>query len=193
MKEKERYELKIHAGCEYYSVTDTKEKQQITIENTINLLNQQDKRIKELENMNSRLSQGIYWGNGEHFCDVVKRYKSENEQLKQQVEELKGERLEFYNDDVRQSQVINGVHFDIEQLLVFSEYVEHEKYIIADKEKKINQLKQQLHDLPKKIVGDIRTHFLYGIDGETTGIDGETTGIDIILDSILKKYGRGLK
>ena len=95
MKEKERYELKIYAGCEYYSITDTKEKQQITIENTINLLNQQDKRIKELENMNSRLSQGIYWGNGEHFCDVVKRYKSENEQLKQSqnkkaIEELEG-------------------------------------------------------------------------------------------------------
>ena len=95
MNEKERYELKIYAGCEYYSVTDTKEKQQITIENTINLLNQQDKRIKELENMNSRLSQGIYWGNGEHFCDVVKRYKSENEQLKQSqnkkaIEELEG-------------------------------------------------------------------------------------------------------
>ena len=44
------------------------------------------------------------------------------------------------------------------------------------------QLKHQLHDLPKKIVEEIRTDFLYGIDGETTGID-------IILDAILKKYG----
>ena len=55
MEEKERYELKIYAGCEYYSITDTKEKQQITIENTINLLNQQDKRIKELEEENNFL------------------------------------------------------------------------------------------------------------------------------------------
>lgn len=47
-----------------------------------------------------------------------------------------------------------------------------------------HQLKQQLHDLPKKIVREIRTHFLYGVDGETTGID-------IILDTILKKYGEG--
>lgn len=49
MKEKERYELKIYAGCESYSITDTKEKQQLTIENVINILNQQDERIKELE------------------------------------------------------------------------------------------------------------------------------------------------
>ena len=55
MEEKERYEVKIYAGCEYYSITDTKEKQQITIENTINLLNQQDKRIKELEEENREL------------------------------------------------------------------------------------------------------------------------------------------
>lgn len=60
MEEKDRYELKIYAGCEYYSITDTKEKQQITIENTINLLNQQDKRIKELEEENKDLK---YWEN----------------------------------------------------------------------------------------------------------------------------------
>ena len=51
-----------------------------------------------------------------------------------------------------------------------------------DAEEENQQLKQQLHDLPKKIVEEIRTHFLYGIDGETTGID-------IILDAILEKYG----
>ena len=49
MEENERYELKIYAGCESYSITDTKEKQQITLNNVINLLNKQDKRIKELE------------------------------------------------------------------------------------------------------------------------------------------------
>ena len=155
----------------------------------VDLLDEKDQRIKELENMNSRLSQGIYWGNGEHFCDVVKRYKSENEQLKQQVEELKGKRLEFYNDDVRRTQVINGVHFDIEQLLVFSEYVEHEKNISADKDKQINQLKQQLHDLPKKIVGEIKKE-LYDC-GKTYLEDEPYIEICIIqgiLNTILKKY-----
>lgn len=61
-----------------------------------------------------------------------------------QIEELKGERLKFYTDDVRQTQVINGVHFDIEQLLVFSEYVEHDKWVISNRDKEIAELKQQL-------------------------------------------------
>ena len=54
--------------------------------------------------------------------------------------------------------------------------------ILNEQDKENQQLKQQLHDLPKKIVGEIRTDFLYGIDGETTGID-------IILDTILEKFG----
>ena len=54
------------------------------LDELIKTLNKQDKRIKDLENMNSRLSQGIYWGNGEHFCDVVSRLKQENQQLKEE-------------------------------------------------------------------------------------------------------------
>ena len=81
-------------------------------------LNKQHKRIAELE---------------------TKLAESEKK-----IEELKGERLKFYSDDVRRTQVINGVHFDIEQLFVFSEYVEHEKQVKADKDKEINELKQQL-------------------------------------------------
>lgn len=65
------------------------------------------------------------------------------------IEELKGERLKFYTDDVRRTQVINGVHFDIEQLLVFSEYVEHENWVKAEKDKELAQLKQQLKDTDK--------------------------------------------
>ena len=82
------------------------------------LLNKQDKQLADLE---AKLA--------------------ESEKL---IEELKGERLSFYTDDVRQTQVINGVHFDIEHLLVFSEYVEHENWVKADKDKEIDQLKQQL-------------------------------------------------
>lgn len=58
------------------------------------LLNQQDKRIEELDNMNSRLSQGIYWGNGEQFCDVVKKLKEENKRLKQTQNQFMIELLE---------------------------------------------------------------------------------------------------
>lgn len=53
----------------------------------ISILNQQYARIKKLEKMNYRLSQGLYWGNGEQFCDVVKKLKQENQQLKQQLGE----------------------------------------------------------------------------------------------------------
>lgn len=67
------------------------------------------------------------------------------------IEELKGERLKFYTDDVRRTQVINGVHFDIEQLLVFSEYVEHEKWVKADYKKEIDKLKQKLTEKEKML------------------------------------------
>ena len=113
---------------------------------------------KERYEWNSRFDEAIkdnQTGDIVNAVEVLNQQDKENQQLKQQVEELKGKRLEFYNDDVRQTQVINGVHFDIEQLLVFSEYVEHEKNISADKDKQINQLKQQLHELPKKIVEEI--------------------------------------
>lgn len=96
MEEKERYEIVYFDNDTSWKIIDNKTKKEVGgIDDMIKLLNQQDKRIKELENMNSRLSQGIYWGNGEHFCDVVKRYKSENEQLKQAqnkkaIEELEG-------------------------------------------------------------------------------------------------------
>ena len=130
-------------------------------------------------------------------CEILNRQDKENQQLKQQLEELKGKRLEFYNDDVRQTQVINGVHFDIEQLLVFSEYVEHEKNISADKDKQINQLKQQLHDLPKKIMEEIRDvagdYWDFNMCEECGNVPDLNTltmeDFDEILDTILKKYG----
>lgn len=96
MEEKERYYYKkILRDCVMpeglFEIKDRESNFYLIIENkkdvdTItNLLNQQDKRIKALEFMNNRLSQGIYWGNGEHFCDVVKRLKEENQQLKEEV------------------------------------------------------------------------------------------------------------
>lgn len=78
--------------------------------------------------------------------DREREYQKQLEEKQKEIEELKGERLKFYTDDVRRTQVINGIHFDMEQLLVFSEYVEHEKWVIAEQDKEINELKQQHQD-----------------------------------------------
>lgn len=88
MGKKERYRLIYNDDEQGYAIIDTEEDLSDDIHGwniLCDLLNQQDKRIKELEFMNNRLSQGIYWGNGEHFCDVVKRLKEENQQLKEEV------------------------------------------------------------------------------------------------------------
>ena len=80
MEEKERYELRIYAGCESYSITDTKEKQQITLENVINLLNKQDKRIKELQQENLSLQEQSIRDNQNWIEETTK--------LKQQLHDL---------------------------------------------------------------------------------------------------------
>lgn len=61
------------------------------------LLNQQDNRIKELENMNS-----LYLDSENHFCDVVKRLNQEKQQLKQSQKQLairELEKVKNYFDD----------------------------------------------------------------------------------------------
>ena len=64
---------------------------------------------------------------------------------------------------------------------------------IKELEQENQQLKQQLHDLPKKIVGEIKKE-LYSC-GKTYLEDEPYIEICIvqgILDTILKKYGRGI-
>ena len=77
-----------------------------------------------------------------------------------------------------------------------------EKKVIKEKEleQEIQQLKQQLHDLPKKIVGEIKEW----IKSQIIYCGGKASDVDIliaiasnqvfkdlqnILDTILKKYG----
>ena len=103
MEEKERYELKIYAGCESYSITDTKEKQQITLENVINLLNKQDKRIKELEEMQKAYKEISYNETLQTF--ELNNIKSENQQLKQQLHDLPKKIVEDIKEWIK-SQII---------------------------------------------------------------------------------------
>lgn len=101
MEEEERYEWDSIESVEW--IRDTKIGYLLNrddMKKLADLLNQQDKQIKELENMNSRLSQGIYWGNGEHFSDVVKRLKKENQQLNQQLHDLPKKIVGDIRDDM---------------------------------------------------------------------------------------------
>lgn len=70
---KERYELRIYAGCESYSITDTKEKQQLPVENAVNLLNKYDQQIAELKAENERLQQEY----DEMYEDIYDRVSEE--------------------------------------------------------------------------------------------------------------------
>lgn len=90
MEVKERYELKIYAGCESYSITDAKEKHQLTVENAVNLLNKYDKQIAELKAENERLRKQLSIDD-----DVIEmqsdRLKKQEQQLKDNTKQVRKE------------------------------------------------------------------------------------------------------
>lgn len=113
------------------------------------LLNHYFKRIKELENMNSRLSQGIYWGNGEHFCDVVKRYKAENEQLKEELKNYKS----YKTDDERIKNLTD----------LYEKYTTENQQLkqqLAEKEKELKKIKD-LRATPKQLQRAYQERYKY--------------------------------
>ena len=124
MEEKERYKILYFDNDTSWKIIDNKTKKEVGgIDDMIKLLNQQDKRIKELEQEN----------------------------------------LFLQEQSIRDNQ----------------NWIEE-----------TTQLKQQLHDLPKKIVGEIKKE-LYDC-GKTYLEDEPYIEICIvqgILDAILKKYG----
>ena len=138
MEEKERYEYFFGTN----TIKDNKTNQFYGC--VVDLLNQQDKRIKELE------------------------------------EELENYKLCRCVDC--SSEYEYGLETSIDEL-----------------EKENQQLKQQLHDLPKKIVGEIRDCLLdfsngwwryFMTDGCEYMLSSDLQGcLDEIIDTILKKYG----
>lgn len=147
MEEKERYEW----NSPYDSAVRDNKNDDII--NAIERLNEQDKRIKELE----------------------KRLAENNE---------------FFNA------------FACKDFNEFKDFIS--TFMLAPHEEQtlIRELKQQLHDLPKKIVEEIRKwgQKHYNWVGDGTGYDGqdynECIGFNMaidqlnkILDTILKKYG----
>lgn len=102
------------------------------------------------------------------------------------------ERFEYYPKQNQLYDKINdelyclGIKQDKTRLMDFLNLMNEDWWTLYERNKELReenqQLKQQLHDLPKKIVEEIRADFLYGIDGETTGTD-------IILYTILEEFG----
>ena len=96
---------------------------------------------------------------------------------------------------------------DLETKLAESNESHHKNIVeltkmVTEKDRKIEELKQQLHDLPKKIVEEIRRwgQKHYNWVGDGTGYDGqdynECIGFNMaidqlneILDTILEKFG----
>lgn len=152
MEEKERYTL-VEEDFAYAIVDNEEHKtyQQDCFDfgNICDLLNQQSKRIKELENMNSRLSQGIYWGNGEHFCDVVKKYKAENKQLKEELKKYKS----YKTDDERIKNLTD----------LYEKYTTENQQLkqqLAEKEKELKKIKN-LRATPKQLQRAYQERYKY--------------------------------
>ena len=139
MEEKERYEVISPNLNGYAYIHDFKTDNVLNTYDSCDLLNQQDKRIKELE-----------------------------------------EELDDANRDY-----IPKLEFGLQRANKMG----------RDAEKEIQQLKQQLHDLPKKIVEEIRYDMSKRIMekqikwGDNTQIGFICNAINECLDTILKKYG----
>lgn len=156
MEEKERYEL-TDTDC----ILDTE--RDIVVSDVCDvitnadiitdLLNQQDKRIKELEQENRDLE--------DDHNKLIDQYDKQ------------------YNDLCKEIQFHSSAR---------------ERFV-----KKVKELKQQLHDLPNKIVGEIRDCLLdfsngwwryFMTDGCEYMLSSDLQGcLDEITDTILKKYG----
>ena len=139
MEEKERYEVMSPSLNGYAYIHDFKTDNVLNTYDSCDLLNQQDKRIKELE---------------EELDDAKRDY-------------------------------IPKLEFGLQRANKMG----------RDAEKEIQQLKQQLHDLPKKIVEEIRYDMSKRIMekqikwGDNTQIGFICNAINECLDTILEKFG----
>lgn len=59
------------------------------IQDALRLINEQEADIKRLETFNDKLSQGIYYGNGEHLCNRLNQAKKQA--VKEFAEKLKSQ------------------------------------------------------------------------------------------------------
>lgn len=60
--------------CPYFSINRCS---YTLSEDALTLIEEQEKEIEKLETFNNKLSQGIYYGNGEHLCNNLQKIKKE--------------------------------------------------------------------------------------------------------------------
>lgn len=198
MEEKERYEYYLGTNA----IKDNKTNQIYGY--VVDLLNQQDKELSKLrasyqqvKEENQQLKQQLAESEKNFIIannlrknsnEVLLNYKTEKYGLDKTIQELRKTKLslpekEWYYKGFENCERQMSSH-------------------IADLTLEVKELKQQLHDLPKKIVEEIRKwgQKHYNWVGDGTGYDGqdynECIGFNMaidqlneILDTILKKYG----
>ena len=103
MKEKERYINQVFGLKGNYKeyVFDTYLSDKIEFNECYKVLNQQDKRIKELEEENQQLIKAL---NGEVFINY--KLPMENAQLKQQLHDLPKKIVEYFYDEIRHRAIL---------------------------------------------------------------------------------------
>lgn len=167
MEEKERYVIRYDLDYNQCLI-DTEKNQGVgDYIQIVKLLNQQSKRIKELENENQQLKQ----------------------QLKEKDKDIKYFKESYYmiqdEKDHYAGQCLN-LQDRIEELEKNNKRIQKNwKNSKTQQTRLYNNLKQQLHDLPKKIVEDIEKNFTEYLPLK------DKTGAWFYgkLNEILKKYG----
>lgn len=223
MEEKERYKWSqdVIVECPYEDydyIVDTENNIIFSDDNyfkLVDLLNQQDKEIKKLEEYNNKYP----YRYSEEYMKNNRKLETENQQLKQQLAESEKNFIIANNLRKNSNEVLlnyktekYGLDKTIQELRKIKlSFPEKEWYYkgfencerqmsshIADLTLQVKELKQRLHDLPKKIVEEIKlqlfNHFKVKNIEEYEKlplIDSLFTADTVIeiLDTILKKFG----
>lgn len=168
MEEKERYEYFFGTN----TIKDNKTNQFYGC--AVDLLNQQDKQIKELE---------------EELDDAKRDYIPKLEFGLQRANKM-GRDAEKENQKLKQQLVASESKRKILEEKVKCLFEENEECFVDGQ--KYNELKQQLHELPKKIVEDIKIQ-MGSIEDILincgNGKEDALCWLNRVLETTLKKYG----
>ena len=117
-----------------------KDNQTGDIVNAVEVLNKQDKRIKELEEENKNLIKAL---NGEIFINY--KLPMENAQLKQQLEDKEKEHELLINDFKEETEKLRKqIKQESDARERFVKKVEELKYQLAEKDKMIEELRDEI-------------------------------------------------